>query len=141
MAVLSPVIPMNLDTRDEDMQTLAAKAFVVCHKALKSLQAYYGALTSLPSGAIENLRQVGFPYPSHFTTAEGLQIKFKYNMKPFLEKLFFIGKTEQGSEIMLKFCRRYCKEAHASLASLGFAPKLLACERLAGAGTWWLWIT
>jgi hypothetical protein len=47
-------------------------------------------------------------------------------------QLLYLAQTNDGETILVKFVRRYCPDLHALCSDFGYAPTLLAYERLPG---------
>jgi hypothetical protein len=47
-------------------------------------------------------------------------------------RFLYLAEKSDGQTILVKFVRRYCSELHSFCAALGYAPALLAYERLPG---------
>jgi hypothetical protein len=73
-----------------------------------------------------------FPHPNTFTNHEGVQCSFTYEGEMAGRALLFKGKTDEGKPICIKFVRTYGKEVHLWFAAKGFAPPLIAYEKLPG---------
>jgi hypothetical protein len=73
-----------------------------------------------------------FPHPNTFTNHEGVRCSFTYEGEMAGRALLFKGKTDEGKPICIKFVRTYGKEVHLWFAAKGFAPPLIAYEKLPG---------
>jgi aminoglycoside phosphotransferase (APT) family kinase protein len=70
-----------------------------------------------------------FPDPRTYHSIEtNSTVKFKYLYQMDEQKLLFVGKTDNGESIRIKFVRRYSKAAHEKCATMGIAPKLRGFE-------------
>jgi hypothetical protein len=77
-----------------------------------------------------------FPYPvafTHYGCADNKQTRFTYEATVEGRALLFRGKMmNDDRHICIKFVRRYGKDVHLWCANEGFAPRLIAFERLPG---------
>jgi len=76
-----------------------------------------------------------FPYPTMFRprmSTAGEPSSFTYGTSIEQRHLFFKGHIKDGRPICIKFVRRYGESVHAFCADAGFAPKLLAFDKLPG---------
>jgi len=128
--MLSPAIPCHYHDTDIKMTDMLVRHLGALRRAIHSLQSYYhdfnGNIVSPSHNAFH-------PYPTSFTTQDGLVERFKYLSSMKGRNLFF-GNIEgdNGAAICVKFVTRYCEQAHSFLAERGFAPRLHAVERLPG---------
>jgi serine/threonine protein kinase len=128
--MLSPAIPCHYHDTDLKMMDTLVRHLGALRHAIHSLESYYHALegniVSPPHNAFH-------PYPTSFTTQDGLVKRFKYLSSMKGCNLFF-GKIEDdsGAAICVKFITRYCEQAHNFLAERELAPRLHVVERLPG---------
>ena len=99
-------------------------------RAIHSLKSYYHDYSGNPVLPSHNPFH---PYPTSFTTQDGLVKPFKY-LSSMKGRNFFFGNIEDadGAAICVKFVTRYCEQAHRFLAERELAPRLHAVERLPG---------
>lgn len=73
------------------------------------------------------------PHITSFVTDTGGKVKFYYERyadpDPKTTKVVFIANTQDGRKIVVKFAEAHNEEAHSLLATEGFAPPLLYCDR------------
>ena len=120
------------------MRNMIARCLGALKKAVQALKKYY-------DDDIQNLdgHTPFFPHPRTYDSLSVPTVthSFKYlpivegsEHAPFLQegKLVFRGQSEDGDIIIIKFARRYSKDAHETCAHLGFAPKLRAFMKIPG---------
>jgi hypothetical protein len=116
------------------MRTTAARYFGAFRKAIRSLHSYYKdffpTINKLHRAMLSNPR---FPHQSHYMSLENqTSIRFQYSYQIVDDKLVFIGETEAGDDICIKFTHDYSVDAHLICASKRFAPALRGFESLPG---------
>ena len=79
-----------------------------------------------------------FPYPDSYVT-EGAEIEFTYDSRFDDGRLTFFATTTGREKVLVKFTRRYLKEAHQYCAEARVAPKLLDSGLCRQDGIWLLW--
>jgi len=102
-------------------------------KGLRSLKQYYEGL-SFPEPALTLNHSLIFPYPTTYSSPDSPhgKITFRYLSMPDPTKLVFFG-IAGTDEICIKYVKdHYPVDVHQACTSLGCAPVLLACEKLAG---------
>ena len=111
------------------MQAMAARTFGALKIAIKSLEALYSA----PNPSLtHNDSSTECPYPRHYIDVSGCRKPFWYEVYDLRSRLTFLGLTESGTKICIRFVKKYSPEAHRFSASYGHVPELLAHERLLG---------
>src|SRR4051812_17640049 len=99
--------------------------------AIRSLEQCYDALNN--PALLENL-DPGFPDPRTYSCLETkATVNFKYLCQIDETKLLFVGKTDNGERICIKFVHRYSQAVHEKCVEMGIAPKLRGFEDI-GAG-------
>ena len=128
--MLSPAIPCHYQDTDVKMESLLVRHLGALRRAINTLKVYYQDYSANPSSSLRNPTH---PYPTSFTSQDGLVNHFVYLLHMKGRNLFF-GRMDDldGTAICIKFVTRYSKEGHEFLAEKGFAPKLHAFERLPG---------
>jgi hypothetical protein len=122
--MLSPAIPCHYHDTGIKMMVRLVRHLGALRRAIHSLQLYYHDL----NGNIISPSHITFhPYPTSFTTQDGLMKGFKY-----LSRMKGNVEDDNGAAVCVKFVTRYCEQAHSFLAERGFAPRLHAFERLPG---------
>jgi hypothetical protein len=113
------------------MRESLASHFGALKKAILSLEQCYEALTN--PALLKNF-DPQFPDPSTYRSLETkTPVNFKYLCQIDEKKLLFIGETDNGERICMKFVRRYSQAVHEKCAKMGIAPKLRGFEDI-GAG-------
>jgi len=113
------------------MRESLARHFGAFKKAIQSLRQCYEALKN--PALIEDLVPE-FPDPRTYHSLEtDSTVKFKYHGQMDEQKLLFVGETENGEKVCIKFVHRYSRAAHEKCATMGIAPKLRGFEAI-GAG-------
>ncbi|GBE81754.1 hypothetical protein SCP_0401270 [Sparassis crispa] len=131
--VLTPVLPLIWEPRDEIMITSAARIFGALKTAISRLHSYYVVQLPLILSLESKLPGVEYPYPTVYrclTTA--VDISFRY-IGVIPHKLIFKGLTSSEEPIIIKFTRRYSKQAHIYCADRGVSPRLRGYEEIPGA--------
>jgi len=114
------------------MATRLARAFGAFRLAVEKLCTHYQNLNSSKLHDLqtrERALRVIFPYPDSYETEDG-KIKFTYDSRFNDGKLMFLATTARGIKVLVKFTRRYSKEAHQLCAKAGVAPSLLGFQSL-----------
>jgi hypothetical protein len=125
--MLSPAIPCHYHDTDIKMMDMLVRHLGALRRAIHSLRLYYNGNIVSPS------HNPSHPYPTSFTTQDGLVKRFKYLSSMKGRNLFFGNvDDDDGAAICVKFVTRYCEQAHRFLAEQGFAPRLHGFERLPG---------
>ena len=110
------------------MMDMLVRHIGTLRRAVDSLQSYYhdfnGNIVSPSHNAFH-------PYPTSFTTQDGVVKRFKYLSSMKGHNLFFGNIDDDGAVICVKFVTRYCEQAHRFLAEQ-LAPRLHVVERLPG---------
>jgi serine/threonine protein kinase len=135
LETLTPIFPLHTNWHEDEISTLAARAFGAFRLAFQRLQEYYEKLKSTKRPAnfsAEEMDRVKFPYPSDYTDSAGNNVPFTYDRRSDDDKLIFIAKTTAGVDILIKFTRRYSEAAHRHCADHSVAPKLFAVKQLPG---------
>ena len=127
--------------------THLVRHFVALKKAISTLCTYYGELDASsgnrPShhsnryapGSLHSSEATQiYPYPTIFKhSANSEQLSFVYVERMMTNRPFLFRAHMQNSrKICVKFVQRYVGDVHARCADEGFAPGLLAFERLPG---------
>ena len=113
------------------MATRLARAFGAFRIAVNKLHDYYknlSAKSDMPETP-QRASTVTFPYPDGYADGNA-SIKFTYNSRFNDSKLIFVATTTEGNKVLVKFTRRYSKEAHQHCAEAGVAPVLLGFQSL-----------
>jgi len=114
-----------------NMRESLARHFGALKKTILSLERCYEALRN--PALLENL-DPQFPDPRTFRSLESkTTVNFKYLCQMDEKKLLFVGETDKGERICIKFVRRYSRAVHEKCAEMGIAPKLRGFEDI-GAG-------
>jgi len=99
-------------------------------RAIHSLQLYYH---NFNGNIVSPSHNAFHPYPTSFTTQDGLVKRFNYLSSMKGCNLFFGNiDDDDGAAICVKFVTRYCEQAHRFLAERGLAPRLHVVKRLPG---------
>ena len=87
---------------------------------------YYTSFSNPPSEATENLHQVASPYPPiwHQLAIDSSSSDTVWGLPQ--RNCSSSATQSKAMSIILKFYRKYCKEAHLSLVLVGLAPKQFA---------------
>jgi len=113
------------------MRESLARHFGALKKAILSLGQCYEALTN--TALLENL-DPQYPDPRTYRSLESkTTVNFKYLRQMDEKKLLFVGETDNGERICIKFVCRYSQAVHEKCAKMGIAPKLRGFEDI-GAG-------
>ena len=131
----APNPSLRLDDRDAIASSL--DAFIL---AARNLQAHYRALDTearanhAPSDYYSCLQKARrFPFVTSYES-NGQRITFTYDARLDDQKLIFSAIIDQDDsdhgQCLVKYTRRYSKEAHECLASHGFAPMLRQCVQV-----------
>ena len=124
-------IPLFCHKTDTNMRESLARHFGAFKKAISLLEECYETLEN--PALIEDL-DPRFPDPRTYHSLEtNSTVNFKYVGQMYAKRLLFLGKTDNGERVCIKFVRRYSREAHEKCATLGFGPKLRGFEGI-GAG-------
>ena len=122
--------------QDEPALTHLARVCAALRKGVRALIDYYRTLPPLSASAHEVIKREArscYPYVDHyFSKEQQKEIYFEYQKSLVDKKLLFLVKTEEGNRMVVKFCRRYNREAHRLCAQRGYAPRLASVEQLAG---------
>jgi len=106
----------------------AARFFGAIRKAILALNSYYES--ELPRITTNPI--ITFPYPTDFNSLHGTtKYAFEYSSQLDEKRLLFSG-TVGDEKIFIKFTHRYSEEALLACFSLGCAPALKRCQRIAG---------
>lgn len=133
---LTSLIPLCFSPHDTDMLDTITRFFGAFQNAASKLETYYKNLlastfTTSPTSPIDSAAR--FPYPTTFTRLDNnVKTSFKLEHQPLPDKLLYIGRTEAGVQVVVKFVRSYSRALHEHCASLACAPLLLGLESLAG---------
>jgi len=125
LQTLTNIFPLNASFYDEETAIQTARAFGAFKIAVDKLSQYYQALDRAqpnPPTPERSLR-LTFPYPDGWTVG-GEKFTLTYRFRHYEDKLIFHATTTQGDARLVKFTRRYSKEAHDACAEAGVAPKL-----------------
>jgi hypothetical protein len=129
--VLTSSIPLFCHKADTKTRDSLARHFGAFKKAIRKLRQCYDTL-QVPA-LIEDLSPQ-FPDPRTYPSLEtNSTVKFEYVRRMYEKKLLFLGKTDSGERICVKFVRRYSREAHEKCATMGIAPRLRGFKGI-GAG-------
>jgi hypothetical protein len=129
--VLTPTIPLFCHQTDTNMRESLARHFGALKKAIQSLKQCHKALAN--PALLKDL-DPRYPDPRTYHSLETeTNVKFKYLSQMDDSKLLFVGETDDGERICIKFVRRYSQAAHEKCAKMGIAPKLRGFEDI-GAG-------
>ena len=122
---------LHTNVHDSTLATELACAFGAFRVAVSRLRDHYTKLTSRSHEprTPERAFRLVFPYPDSYMT-EGAEIKFTYESRINDGKLIFVATTTGGEKVLVKFTRRYSKEAHRHCAEAGVAPTLLGFQSL-----------
>jgi serine/threonine-protein kinase RIO1 len=110
---------------NEPLLTRLARVCLSLKVALEDLRDMHNRQSAGVSAT--DLAKSTFPYKDTATINDKL-VTLQYVHQ--LQRKVFVAKMEGGREVIVKLSKRYGKEVHEYCASEGFAPKLLACERL-----------
>jgi len=125
LQTLTNIFPLNASVYDEEAAIQTARAFGAFKIAVDKLSQHYQALDRaqpiLPTP--ERSLRLAFPYPDSWTVG-GEKFTLTYRFRHYEDKLIFHATTTQGDARLVKFTRRYSKEAHDACAEAGVAPKL-----------------
>ncbi|CAJ0845188.1 12685_t:CDS:2 [Entrophospora sp. SA101] len=128
MDQLTLPIPLSYNPYEKDIELAAARTFGAFKKAVHCLKSYYE--NELQYSINQIIRNPKYPYKFYYGNDD---TRVEFNYKSQLErKLVFLATTTTNRDIRVKFVKRYSKEAHLLCANMGYAPKLHACESLAG---------
>jgi hypothetical protein len=131
--VLTTTFPLDADWRDDAMQQALAKCAGALNNAFTRLSTYYKELkTASTSPESTEYSKSHFPYQCSYHSRGTETISFKYIDRPFEDRLVFIGEEETGRQVLIKFTRTYCHEAHEELMSVNSAPVLYGFQLLPG---------
>ena len=129
--VLTPSIPLFCHKTDMKTRDSLARHFGAFKKAIRKLRQCYDTLQD--PALIEDLSP-RFPDPRMYPSLEtNSTVNFKYVRQMYEKKLLFLGKTDSGERICIKFVRRYSRETHEKCATMGIAPRLRGFKDI-GAG-------
>ena len=123
---------MHTNVHETAMATRLARAFGAFRIAVDKLRDHYQNLISRSLHELqtpETVLRMTFPYPESYGS-EDAEIKFTYDSRVHDGKLIFPATTTGGTKVLVKFTRRYSKEAHQHCAEAGLAPNLLGFQSL-----------
>ena len=128
---LTPTFNFVANRHDRTNLEPIARALYALQQGVESLKNAYSAATGEQSS-------LGSTYPHrNYYMDDERKITFKYLRRLFSEKLLFnCVKTEDQTQLCVKFTKRYSVEAHQVCADHGVAPKLYSAEQLPGG--WWM---
>ena len=87
------------------------------------------ALNALNNPALLENLDPGLPDPRTYSCLETeATVNFKYLCQIDETKLLFVGKTDNGERICIKFVHQYSQAVHEKCAEMGIAPKLRSFE-------------
>ncbi|KAH8826528.1 hypothetical protein DL96DRAFT_1529909 [Flagelloscypha sp. PMI_526] len=116
-------ILLNIHSTNLKQMKAGARSIAALRAATLELKSIY------PDLITNRQRQAEYPFPRSFTYANK-SFTFTYT-DPLHDKLVFRARVNQtNSPIFVKFSLQYSKDAHALAHDRGFAPKLLAVERI-----------
>lgn len=131
-----PLLPLLVLKQDIAMMTAVARTLKAVKVCVASLTAHYKNLESAEPSE-EKLNQLMYPYPRHFRCGD-VVVPFVYVQQIEDKLVFKVRVTEQvadfvlDQEIIVKFTKTYCVEAHQLCYSFHeSAPRLYACQQLA----------
>ncbi|KAH8112358.1 hypothetical protein DFH11DRAFT_1858054 [Phellopilus nigrolimitatus] len=112
---------------------LLARLMQALRNAHARLDAYYAAVQAAPPPA----RTPIFPYRDSWT-ADGATSTFSYDRPVAPHKLLWFATLHGGKDehIVVKFAKRYDADAHALLASAGYAPRLYHADPPSASNEW-----
>ena len=73
-----------------------------------------------------------FPFQTEYQDKTGLKKRLRYIRREHKKLVFYAEDEKEGSELCVKFTRRYSAKAHCYLAERGWAPTLHCCTEHAG---------
>ena len=138
---LTPLFDLSVHEMECDDRYTIASSLDALILAVRDLQVHYQALDAearvnhAPLGYYSRLQKArGFPFLTSYEH-NGRQIGFRYDARLDDEKLIFSAIIDQDDDsdhdqCLVKYTRRYSKEAHEHLASHGFAPMLRQCVQV-----------
>ena len=129
---LTACFPVHTNVHEPAIATELARAFGAFRIAVDKLRVHYKNLISRSLQELqapERVLRITFPYPESYGTEDG-EIKFTYDCRLNDGKLIFLATTTGGTKVLIKFTRRYSKQAHQHCAEAGVAPNLLGFESL-----------
>ena len=106
--------------------------FAALFKAINKLKLFYADNPNVEPS------QRPFPYPNSFrpldSNSQSVPFIYSSAMFPDPGRLLFVINTtaERYGPLLVKFCRRYGKDAHITCSELGIAPKMVGFENLPG---------
>ena len=113
------------------MQAKAARYFTAYRKAVQSIWEWHRLFVAVADPM--SLPDLAFPDQTTYTCLQdGTTKTFRYIRQFNDEKLVFNAEGQDGVKLFVKFTSRYSKDAHIYANSIGFAPRLRACDVLPG---------
>ncbi|KAF8455261.1 hypothetical protein BDZ91DRAFT_746827 [Kalaharituber pfeilii] len=126
----TPAFSFCSDLHDENHCLAVTRCLAALRESLVALDQHYGGLPGMPN--LPSSKSV-FPYKTSFIPLDGGSnlVNFEYLGRPFNNNLLFLAKADSDF-LMIKYTRRYGREAHELLSDKGFAPKLRGLENIPG---------
>lgn len=122
------LLPSDLNCSPYDLPQFV-NIFAALLKAIKRLETFYDNPTISPT-------QRPFPYLNSFipigTNSSRISFTYASVFDPSSDRLLFVVNTTTNESLLVKFSRRYGKDAHLECSALGIAPRLLGFETLPG---------
>lgn len=130
-----PLLPLLVLKQDKEMMAQVARALKACKVCVAGLIDHYKALRHAAPTEVE-VNQLIYPYPRQFRHGD-VVVPFVYDDQIEDKLVFKAHISEQvegfalGQEIIVKFTKSYCVEAHELCYEFHqSAPRLFSCQAL-----------
>lgn len=130
-----PLLPLLVLKQDKAMMTQVARALKASKLCVAGLQDHYQSLRDTEPTEME-MNQLMYPYPRQFRCGD-VEVPFMYDEQIEDKLVFKVHISEQvegfaeGQEIIVKFTKSYCFEAHQLCYDFHqSAPRLFAYQEL-----------
>lgn len=132
LELLTPLFACQENAHDTKASQPLTRSLGALNHALTSLKEYYTQLEKPQSPDRVVGTNPALPYRTYYTTVEG-KVEFQYRRRLYSNKLLFLcSRTNDGTQLFVKFTQMYSKDAHQHCADNGVAPLLYAVEELPG---------
>jgi hypothetical protein len=135
---ITTLIPLWFPPHDTAMLDTITRFFSAFKNAASRLNTYYTELLAQTPTAFATAKEAQFHYPTTFThlrTHVNAPLKLEHQPRP--GKLLYVGSTEAGQYMVVKFMRSYSKDLHELCASLALAPLSLDLRSSPATGLCW----
>lgn len=133
--VLTPFYPVHANPHDSNIISQVTRALAAAKKAMTTLKRHYSELPNrVKQGplATSSSDSLSLPYRTHYTVSSTVSVNFRYIGRVDETRLVFRAQDTEDRPLIVKFTRKYSKEAHEHCARFGVTPALHAVEKLPG---------